>query len=98
MAVSYLENQPSNTQLTLFSLTWKLTSPFFQKNMHVSLDVSTKPGLPARVHTQSSKHGSCPILPNGFRKGKMLGRMLGIMLHRKKRFLERRFFFIKISS
>ena len=77
-----------------FSLTWKLTSPCCEKICVLCWTFPTKPGLPARIHTQSSKHGSCPI-----RKGKMLGRMLGIMLHRKrKQFLERIFFFIKVSS
>ena len=64
-----------------FSPTWKLTSPFIEKKCILCWTFPTKPGLPARIHTQSSKHGSCPIL----RKGKMLGRMLGIMFHRKKK-------------
>ena len=78
-----------------FSLTWKLTTHFFEKICVLCWTFPTKPGLPARIHTQSTKHGSCLI----FRKGKMLGRMLGIMLHRKKKtILERIFFFIKVSS
>ena len=88
--------KPTAKYLTrTFSLTWKLTSPCFEKICMFCLTFPTKPGLPARIHTQSSKHGSCPI----FRKGKMLGRMLGIMPHRnRKRYLELRFFFIKDSS
>ena len=63
------------------SPTWKLTSHLFEKICMFCWTFPTKPGLPARIHTQSSKCGSCLIL----RKGKMLGRMLGIMLHRKKK-------------
>ena len=85
----------TNMEAHTFSLTWKLTSPFFEKICMLCWTFPTKPGLPARIHTQSSKHGSCPI----FRKGKMLGRMLGIMLHgERKQFLERNFLFIKVSS
>ena len=93
-AVTYLENQPSNTQdLThTFSLTWKLASFFLRYACFVRRFPQNKV-YPAEF--APSLH-VCPILPNGSTKGKMLGRMLGIMLHRKrKRFLERRFSSLK---
>ena len=98
MAITYLEKQPSNTWdvAHTFSLTLKLTSPFFEKICMFRKTFPTKQGLPCRIRTQS------PCLPNiaqWVHEGEDVGKDAGDNApQEEKTIFGTEIFFTKVSS